>query len=96
MSNPGGAGISTEQLKARYIGTGHTDMSKYEWLTNQHRDTYASHIGHYDQLSYFSVAQNESIGRVRLQFLEKMVQPGGPPPPTKNVDRLMEEKAMSD
>jgi splicing factor 3B subunit 5 len=96
MSNPGGAGISTEQLKARYIGTGHTDMSKYEWLTNQHRDTYASHIGHYDQLSYFSVAQNESIGRVRLQFLEKMVQPCGPPPPTKNVDRLMEEKAMSD
>jgi splicing factor 3B subunit 5 len=96
MSNPGGAGISTEQLKARYIGTGHTDMSKYEWLTNQHRDTYASHIGHYDQLSYFSVAQNESIGRVRLQFLERMVQPCGPPPPTKNVDRLMEEKAMSD
>jgi splicing factor 3B subunit 5 len=96
MSNPGGAGISTEQLKARYVGTGHTDMSKYEWLTNQHRDTYASHIGHYDQLSYFAVAQNESIGRVRLQFLEKMVQPCGPPPPTKNVDKLLEEKTMGD
>ena len=41
-----------------------------EWITNQHRDTYASHVGHYDQLSYYAVAQNESIARVRLQFLE--------------------------
>lgn len=28
MSNPGGASISAEQLKARYVGTGHADMSK--------------------------------------------------------------------
>ncbi len=41
-----------------------------EWLKNQHRDTYASHLGHYDQLSYFAVAQNDSIGRVKYQFLE--------------------------
>ena len=81
MSNPGGAGLSTEQLKARYVGTGHADMNKYEWMSNQHRDTYASHVAHYDQLSYFAVAQNESIGRTRLQMLEKMVQPCGPPPP---------------
>ena len=108
MSNAGGSGISTEQLKARYVGTGrffmsdsflfyftaspysillnqffsplagHADMSKYEWLTNQHRDTYASHVGHYDQLSYYAVAQNESIGRLRLQFLENMIAPCGP------------------
>ena len=47
-------------------------------MTNQHRDTYASHVAHYDQLSYFAVAQNESVGRVRTQFLEKMYQPCGP------------------
>mmetsp|Transcript_24120 Transcript_24120/g.32115 ORF Transcript_24120/g.32115 Transcript_24120/m.32115 type:complete len:90 (-) Transcript_24120:1208-1477(-) len=70
MSNPGGASISADQLKARYIGTGHADMSKYEWATNQHRDTLSSHVGHYDQLSYYAVAQNESIGRVRSQMLE--------------------------
>mmetsp|Transcript_31562 Transcript_31562/g.42080 ORF Transcript_31562/g.42080 Transcript_31562/m.42080 type:complete len:87 (-) Transcript_31562:95-355(-) len=80
MSNPGGASISADQLKARYIGTGHADMSKYEWATNQHRDTLSSHVGHYDQLSYYAVAQNESIGRVRSQMLEKMFQPCGPPP----------------
>jgi Splicing factor 3B subunit 10 (SF3b10) len=49
-----------------------------EWVTNQHRDTYASHVAHYDQLSYYAVAQNQSIGRARLEFLQKMIQPCGP------------------
>ena len=47
-------------------------MSKYEWVTNMHRDTLASHVGHYDQLSYYAVAQNESIGRVKKEYIEKM------------------------
>uniref|UniRef100_A0A7S0AMA1 Splicing factor subunit n=1 Tax=Minutocellus polymorphus TaxID=265543 RepID=A0A7S0AMA1_9STRA len=83
MSTSGGAAISSEQLKARYIGTGHADMTKYEWATNQHRDTMASHVGHYDQLSYYAVAQNESVGRVRARMLEKMLEPCGPPPTRK-------------
>lgn len=90
MSNPAGASLSTEQLKARYVGTGHADMSKYEWISNQHRDTYASHVSHYDQLSYYAVAQNDSIGRTRLQFLEKMILPCGPPPPPKDIDKLLD------
>lgn len=65
------------------IGTGNPDMSKYEFLTNQHRDTYSSLVGHYDQLSYGAVALNESVGRMKLQFLDKMILPCGPPPPTK-------------
>ena len=56
----------------------HTNIICSEWMTNQHRDTYASHVALYDQLSYFAVAQNESVGRVRTQFLEKMYQPCGP------------------
>mmetsp|Transcript_14346 Transcript_14346/g.39508 ORF Transcript_14346/g.39508 Transcript_14346/m.39508 type:complete len:92 (-) Transcript_14346:275-550(-) len=91
MSNPGGSSISADQLKARYVGTGHADMSKYDWMTNQHRDTYASHVSHYDQLSYFAVAQNESVGRTRAQFLEKMIQPCGPPPATKDYAALAEK-----
>ena len=83
--------MTTEQLKARYIGTGSADQSKYEFLTNQHRDTYASHLGHYDQLSYMAVAQNESVGRMRIQFLEKMYLPCGKPPPTKDIDKLVEK-----
>mmetsp|Transcript_8418 Transcript_8418/g.13932 ORF Transcript_8418/g.13932 Transcript_8418/m.13932 type:complete len:95 (-) Transcript_8418:32-316(-) len=91
MSNAGGAKISADQLRARYIGTGHADMSKYDFITNQHRDSLASHVSHYDQLSYYAVAQNESIGRVRSQMLEKMVQPCGPPPKKTKEQQLMEK-----
>uniref|UniRef100_A0A1A9UU17 Splicing factor 3B subunit 5 n=1 Tax=Glossina austeni TaxID=7395 RepID=A0A1A9UU17_GLOAU len=30
-----------EHLQSKYIGTGHADTTKYEWLTNQHRDSLA-------------------------------------------------------
>mmetsp|Transcript_6003 Transcript_6003/g.8976 ORF Transcript_6003/g.8976 Transcript_6003/m.8976 type:complete len:90 (-) Transcript_6003:271-540(-) len=71
---------SWEHIQNKFVGTGHSDMTKFEWATNQHRDTLASHVGHYDMMSYFAVAQNDSIGRVRYQLLEKMLQPCGPPP----------------
>jgi splicing factor 3B subunit 5 len=61
---------SWDAVQSKFVGTGHADMTKYEWATSQHRDTMASHIGHYDQLSFFAVAQNDSIGRVRYQLLE--------------------------
>lgn len=61
---------SFEHVQNKFVGTGHSDITKFEWASNQHRDTLASHIGHYDMLSYFAVAQNDSIGRVRYQLLE--------------------------
>lgn len=79
MSNPGGAPIHKDQLKAKYIGTGDADISKFEWVTNMHRDTYASHVGHYDHASYYAAATNESVGRTRRDFLEKMLLPCGRP-----------------
>jgi splicing factor 3B subunit 5 len=36
---------SWDYVQSKYVGTGHSDMTKYEWLTNQHRDTNASHLG---------------------------------------------------
>ena len=83
-------GKSFDSIQARFVGTGHSDMTKFEWAVNQHRDTIgntyvmivydlcyscyhkniASHIGHYDMLSYFAVAQNDSIGRVKYQLYE--------------------------
>jgi splicing factor 3B subunit 5 len=59
-------------------------MTKFEFAVNMHRDTIASNVGHSDILSFFSVAQNESIGRTRHTLLEKMVQPCGPPPVKKD------------
>jgi len=89
-------GLSTDQLKARYGGTGHADMSKYDWMTSQHRDTYASHMGHYDQMVYLSTAQNQSIARTHFDMMQKMIEPCGPPPPTKNIDKILEQKTMGE
>ena len=69
-----------EHLQSKYIGTGHADTTKWEWLTNQHRDTFASYIGHFDMLNYLSVAENEAKARLKFNYLKKMVQPCGPPP----------------
>ena len=69
-----------EHLQSKYIGTGHADTSKYEWLVNQHRDTYSSYLGHHDVLNFIAISENESRARVRFNLLEKMLQPCGPPP----------------
>ena len=54
-----------EHLQSKYIGTGHADTTKFEWVTNQHRDTYASYMGHFDMMNYFAIAENESKARVK-------------------------------
>jgi splicing factor 3B subunit 5 len=82
-----------EHLQAKYVGTGHADLTKFEWLLNIHRDSYASYIGHHNMLSYFAVVQNESIGRVRYEFLQKMLLPCGLPPPEEEAREEAEEGA---
>jgi splicing factor 3B subunit 5 len=69
-----------EHLQMKYVGTGHADTTKWEWAVNQHRDTYASYIGHHSLLAYSAVAENESIGRLKYQYLQKMLSPCGKPP----------------
>eukprot|EP00298_Acanthocystis_sp_HF-20_P004878 c15189_g1_i1.p1 GENE.c15189_g1_i1~~c15189_g1_i1.p1 ORF type:complete len:101 (-),score=35.82 c15189_g1_i1:91-351(-) len=69
-----------EHLQSKYVGTGHADTVKYEWAVNQHRDSYASYVGHLPMLQYFAICENETVGRERFNFLQKMVRPCGPPP----------------
>jgi len=64
-----------EYLKSRYVGTGSPDTTREEWLANVQRDTLASGVGHYDQLSFFALASNQSIERTRMEMLQKMVRP---------------------
>ncbi|GFH09694.1 splicing factor 3B subunit 10-domain-containing protein [Haematococcus lacustris] len=75
-----------EHLQAKYVGTGHADITKFEWAVNVHRDSYASYIGHHNLLSYFALVQNESVGRVKYEFLQKMLLPCGVPPAQKDAD----------
>uniref|UniRef100_A0A803MBP3 Uncharacterized protein n=1 Tax=Chenopodium quinoa TaxID=63459 RepID=A0A803MBP3_CHEQI len=69
-----------EHLQAKYVGTGHADLNRFEWAVNIQRDSYASYVGHYPMLAYFAVAENESIGRERYNFMQKMLLPCGLPP----------------
>ncbi|XP_059278796.1 uncharacterized protein At4g14342-like [Lycium ferocissimum] len=69
-----------EHLQAKYVGTGHADLTRFEWAVNIQRDSYASYVGHYPMLAYFAIAENESIGRERYNFMQKMLLPCGLPP----------------
>lgn len=70
-----------EHLQAKYVGTGHADTTKFEWAVNQHRDSLALYMGQDTLSMYFSVAENEAVGRIKFNTLQKMIQPCGPPPP---------------
>ncbi|KAB8495648.1 hypothetical protein FH972_025390 [Carpinus fangiana] len=58
-----------EHLQAKYVDTGHADLNRFEWAVNIQRDSYASYVGHYPLLAYFAIAENESIGRERYNFM---------------------------
>jgi splicing factor 3B subunit 5 len=73
-----------EHLYSKYHGCGHADMTKWEFITGVHRDSYASHVGHFSRIAYMAVAENEPIAKTRFKLIEKMVQPCGPPPIVKD------------
>ena len=70
----------TRALQAKYVGTGHADLTRYEWAVNIHRDSYASFVGHPTLVGYMALAENESIGRQKYACLQRMLQPCGLPP----------------
>merc|ERR1719357_618002 len=39
-------------------------------------------------LNYFSIVENESIGRMKFKLMHKMIQPCGPPPEQEDDDDL--------
>ncbi|XP_064406255.1 splicing factor 3B subunit 5-like [Halichondria panicea] len=75
-----------EHLQSKYVGTGHADISKFEWVVNQHRDSLASYIGHPNLTEFFAIAENESKARIKFNCLQKMLQPCGVPPEKPEED----------
>merc|ERR1712228_1038057 len=69
-----------EHVQSKYTGCGHPDISRWEWMTNQHRDTYSSIINHPDLINMVAVCENETKARVKFNLMQKMFQPCGPPP----------------
>jgi len=43
-----------DHLYSKQVGCGHADTTKWEFLTNIHRDSLASHVGHHSRLAYMA------------------------------------------
>ncbi|KAJ7465315.1 splicing factor 3B subunit 5/RDS3 complex subunit 10, partial [Mycena latifolia] len=74
------ANTQLEHLHARYTGTAVPDALRSDWVTHQHRDTLASIVGHPTLTSFLTIADSESLGRIKFEITERMLQPCGPPP----------------
>lgn len=85
-----------EHLQAKYVGTGHADLTRFEWAVNIHRDSYASFVGHHNMLAYFATVENESCGRVKYEFLQKMLLPCGIPPKREDEEEEAPEEEEED
>ncbi|ODQ65624.1 splicing factor 3B subunit 5/RDS3 complex subunit 10 [Nadsonia fulvescens var. elongata DSM 6958] len=72
------AGQQFEQQQSRFIGVGNVNTTKQEWQSNVHRDTYASLIGHPATLEQLAISLGLSQEELKLQFINKMIQPCGP------------------
>jgi len=81
MSSRDNLNAQLEHLQSKYVGTGHSDTTKYEWAVNHQRDSLASYVGHHSLISYFCIAENSSLGRKRYELIERMYRPCGIPPP---------------
>jgi splicing factor 3B subunit 5 len=79
------------RAQAKYVGTGHADLTRFEWAVNIHRDSYASFVGHHPLCAYMALAENESIGRQKYTCLQKMLQPCGLPPLKPGEEEEAEE-----
>jgi len=69
-----------EALQARFIGVGSADTNKHEWTSNMQRDSLASYVGHPPLLQYMSIGLGQPREKTRVQLLERMIRPVGPPP----------------
>jgi splicing factor 3B subunit 5 len=67
-------------LQARHVGTGSSDTTVYEFNANMQRDTLNSFVGHPSLLQYAAIGLGQTREQMRVQLLERMVRPAGPPP----------------
>lgn len=81
-------------LQARYGGTGSADTKKHEFVSNVHRDTLSSFVGHPSLLHYAAIGCGKTREQMRVQLLERMIRPIGPPPSDEGVgsDYLLRKK----
>ncbi len=57
-----------------------------EWLTNQHRDSLATYLGHAHMTQYCALVEGKSSARMVDELIDTMVEPCGPPPKEAEAD----------
>lgn len=97
MKRSGAAAFSwekQEQIQLQHEGTGTPDTSKHEWRTFQCQDSISTIIMLPGLLSYQANALGLPEEVVRLQLLDKMIQPCGPAPeaPIEQMLKTVKEK----
>lgn len=45
-------------------------MTKFEWLSHQHRDTTTSIVGHSPLLMFTAIADNQSTQRIKFELTQ--------------------------
>ena len=83
-----------EALQSRYIGIGSAETNKYEWTSNIQRDSLSSFVGHPPMLQYMSIGLGQPREKTRVQMLERMIQPVGPPPKVCNKSGILDMRAI--
>ncbi|MES1910288.1 MAG: hypothetical protein MHM6MM_002911 [Cercozoa sp. M6MM] len=85
-----------EHLAMKEVGTGHPEITQFEWVTNIHRDSCASYIGHVPILSYMAAADGMSQERMRCEMFRRMVRPCGMRPRNLLDAEEDEDEEMAD
>ena len=83
-----------DHLQQRWIGTGHADLSRWEWAVHQQRDSYTTYISRASLLDYFAIAHGQTRQRVRYEFIKKMVKPVANQPLTPQQTLIAQQQTQ--
>ena len=58
-----------EHLYAKNVGCGHSNITRWEWISAIHRDSYASDIGHFSRILYMGTSLNVPTEKIRYELI---------------------------
>ncbi|KAI3913040.1 hypothetical protein MKW92_028365 [Papaver armeniacum] len=87
----GSISIPSLSISAKYVGTGHAGLNRFEWAVNIQRDNYASYgrsLPHNVLFCHSGERLEESVTTV-CRYLHEMLLPCGLPPNEKKIKKCL-------
>lgn len=75
MGDSQGYQIQLENIQQKYVGTGNSETTKWEWASQIQRDTLNSHVQSPSRLNYFALCENLPLKEIQMRMMERMVLP---------------------